>query len=89
MTKLYEEVKNLNVEHASRLLVNISHDDLVREYKNLSDFMSNNATDDVKDMAKSIAKEIARELFQAKPDKEATTAKIKEPGNAKRQTATK
>ena len=38
MTKLYNEVKDLNMDEAKRILANVSYIDLQREYKELADF---------------------------------------------------
>lgn len=39
MTKLFNEVKDLTLEDSTKLLTNVSHIDLVREYKQLADLM--------------------------------------------------
>jgi len=63
MTKLFKEIKNLDLEASTKVLTNIAHTDLVREYKQLADLADQKVSESVKIMAKEVALEVAKELL--------------------------
>ncbi len=64
MTKLFDEVKLLNLEDSVKLLTNVAHNDLVIEYKKLADLADEKLSDDIKKMAVEVAKEVVKESLK-------------------------